>query len=378
MAESAIPDTQRLVDYFLSLVQIDSPSFEEHAIAELLERDLQALGLTTRNDKSGPNGTGNLIGTMQGSGGMRLAICAHMDTVEPSRGVRPSVDEGVIRSDGTTVLGADCKAGLAITIEALRTVVERNVPHGAIEVVFTYGEERGHAGSKTLDVSTLQSDMVIVADGVGSPGTVISESPSYDSFRAVIHGIAAHAGLEPEKGISAISVAADAIRLMPLGRIDESTTSNVGFIRGGTARNAVPDRVEIEGEARSLHRDKLEALTSSISQAVQSAAAHAGASADFSVTREYTGYRMDRDDPSVVVVLKAAEALGLRASFEATGGGSDANTFNERGLPSIALGIGMQQPHTLEEWITVDDLAKSAELLVAIIAEAAAVSREEQ
>lgn len=371
-----LPRTDRLLDHFLSLVRIDSPSFEEHAIAEVLAQDLRALGFTTRNDQSGPNGTGNLIGFLDGVDAPTIGLCGHMDTVEPGRGVKPIVNNGTIRSDGTTILGADCKAGLAVIIEALRVVIEDDVPHPPIEVIFTYGEERGHAGSKTLDVGALQSEFVIVADGVGPPGTLIGESPTYDSFVAVIHGVAAHAGLEPEKGISAIQVAAEAIRTMPLGRLDEVTTSNIGFISGGTARNAVPDRVELHGEARSLDPRRLEAAVAALRLAVERACDQMDARSEFTVTREYTGYRMTADDPAIALALRAVDAAGLTPHLSITGGGSDANTFNERGLSSVALGIGMEQPHTLGEWIRVEDMAASSALVINLLVGVAKANEE--
>ena len=360
---------ERLVGHFLELVQIDSPSFHEAAVAARLEGELRALGLHVENDRSGPDGTGNLIATLTGERGLPIALSAHLDTVEPGRGIRPRITDGVIRSDGTTILGADCKAGIAIIVEALRIIRERGLPHGHLELVLTYGEERGHAGAKTLDLRGRRARLAVVLDAIGPPGTVVAEAPSYESFRAVFRGRAAHAGLEPEKGISAIAAAAEAIRRMPLGRIDTETTANVGLIRGGTARNAVPDVAELEGEARSRDNAKLDRLVEGLRAAMEGAARDLGARLDLAMVREYSGYRLTEEDPGVALAIRAARALGLSSELAAMGGGSDANTFNERGLPSVALGIGMQAPHTLDEHIAVEDLVRSTEYLVELIRE---------
>jgi tripeptide aminopeptidase len=361
----------RLIAHFLDLVRIDSPSFHEHEIAGHLESELRALGLQVENDRSGPGGTGNLIAVLPGETGMPLALNAHLDTVEPGRGIKPRIEDGIVRSDGSTVLGADCKAGIAIIVEAVRQVLERRLPHGRLELLLTYGEERGHAGAKTLDLARCQARLAVVLDGVGPPGTVLSQAPSYESFRASFRGVAAHAGLEPEKGISALVAAAEAIRRLPLGRLDEETTANVGLLRGGTARNAVPDLAEMEGEARSLSPEKLDRLVSRIRAALEDAARDTGARLELQMVREYDGYDLDERHPGVVLALGAARRLGLASRLAAMGGGSDANTFNERGLPSVALGIGMHEPHSRNEHIAVQDVVRSTEYLLELITTAA-------
>jgi tripeptide aminopeptidase len=363
-------DGDRLVRHFLELVRIDSPSFDEQELARRLEADLNRLGLAVTNDRSGPNGTGNVVAVWPGRGGLPIALSAHLDTVEPGRGVTPRIVDGVIRSDGRTILGADCKAGLAIIVEALHQVMERGLPHGHIELLLTYGEERGHAGAKTLRLDDLQARLAVVLDGTGPPGTIIAAAPSYDSVKAVFRGRAAHAGLEPEKGRSAIVAAADAVRRMPLGRLDEETTANIGLIRGGTARNVVPDRAELEGEARSRDNAKLARLTATLRAAMEAAAHEGSVQVDVTVVREYSAYRLDERHPGVALALQTARKLGLPSQLAAMGGGSDANTFNERGLASVVLGIGMQQPHTLEEHIAVNDLVRSTEYLVELITQA--------
>ena len=362
----------RAVAQFLRLVQIDSPTGFEHALADEVERSLRALGLEAWNDRSGPDGRGNVIAVLPGERGRPIALSAHLDTVEPGRGIRPQIVAGVVRSDGTTVLGADCKVGLAAILEALTVVVERGLPHGRVETLITYGEERGHQGAKTLDLGPLRAEACFVADAIFAVGTIIASAPGYNAIAATLRGRAAHAGQEPEKGISAIVVAADAVRRMRLGRLDAETTANVGLIRGGSSRNTVPELVTLEAEARSRDAAKLEAATRQIVAALEGAAADHGASAEVTITTEYAPYRLAADDPRVVLAWRAAERAGLRPRLAATGGGSDANTFNERGLPSVALGTGMALPHTLAEHVALAEIGRLADLLVALILEASA------
>jgi len=364
-------DRERIVQYFLDLVRIDSPSFCEHEVARRLERDLAALGLSVTNDHSGPDGTGNLVAVLPGARGRPIALCAHLDTVEPGRGIKPRIVDGVIQSDGTTILGADCKAGVAAIVEAVRAVLERDVPHGHVELLLTYGEERAHVGAKNLDLTHLRAGAVFVIDGVGPPGTIINAAPSYESFRAAFHGRAAHAGLEPENGLSAIAVAAEAIRRMRLGRIDRETTANVGRIWGGSARNAVPDHAALEGEARSHDDAKLVRTVEALRTAMEGAAKDLGASVDLEFVREYSAYRLPPDDANIALAVRAAERLGLTPRVVAMDGGSDASTFAERGMPSVALGFGLRLPHGVEESIAVADLEQTAEYVIGLIREAA-------
>ena len=365
---------QRLVDCFIDLVRIDSPSFHEHQIAARLEDDLTRLGLTVTNDQTGPDGVGNIIAKLDGEVGQAVALSAHLDTVEPGRGVDPQIAHGVIRSDGSTVLGADCKAGIAAILESLRLVVEQGRPHGAIEVLLTFGEERGHAGAETVDLAGLEAGWAVVLDGLAPPGTIVLRAPAHSSIIGTFTGKAAHAGVQPEAGRSAIVAAAEAIRRMTLGRLDEETTANVGLIKGGSARNAVPSLARFEGEARSLDTAKLERLLESLQAAIEGAAADSQVGVDLLVQRHYDAYELRTDDLPVVVASRAAKRAGLEPTFVSTGGGSDANTLISRGLPSVVIGIGVQSAHEVDECIAIDDLMAVTEHVVHIIDEAATVT----
>lgn len=350
----------RLIDTFLELVQIDSPSGQEQAIGLHLQARLRALGLETRLDKAG-----NLIGRLKGGTGLPLLLSAHMDTVGNDTGIKPVIRDGVIYSDGTTILGADDKSGVAAILETLAVLRERRLPHPSLEVVISVGEEQGLQGARQVDTAQLQARCGIVLDSGGPIGHIVVSAPSQDSLVFTVHGRTAHAGAEPEKGINAIRVAAEAIAAIPLGRVDEETTSNVGRIEGGTARNIVPDRVTVIGEARSRDDAKLERLTATIVEAFQQAAARYGASVEADVTRAYNSYHITEDEPVVRAVTAAARSLGHVVELRASGGGTDGNIYNAAGIPCIVLSTGMADVHTPHEHIAISDLVASAGLLLA-------------
>jgi tripeptide aminopeptidase len=361
----------RLIEEFLELVQVDSISGKERQLADLLIRKLTDLGLEVREDEAGSavdSNTGNIIGRLPGSGrGPVIMLCAHMDTVEPGLGVKPVLADGVIRSAGDTVLGADDKAGIATILEVLRIVREHSFEHGGLEVVFTIWEEGGMFGAKNLQYNQLKARYGFVLDSDGVPGTIITRAPSHDEIGITIRGRAAHAGLNPEDGINAIKVASEAIAQMDLGRIDHETTCNIGIISGGKATNIVPDSVTIKGESRSLCASKREAQTARICRAVYKAAENYGAQVEIKTELLYSGFHLDQESPPVKVALEAARRLGLQPKLEKTGGGSDANIFNHRGIPTAVLGIGMKKAHTCEEYITTADLVDNARYLFEIL-----------
>jgi tripeptide aminopeptidase len=355
---------QRLLQTFLDLVRIDSPSNYEAEIGRDLDARLQALGLQTEMDA-----VGNLVGRTpagQGSGDW-LLLSAHMDTVGVDRGIKPVIRDGVVYSDGTTILGADDKSGVAAALEVLTVLREHNLPHPPLEVVISVGEELGLYGARHLDTSRLRARYGIVLDSGGPIGNVVVSAPSQDNIRLTVHGVSAHAGAEPEKGINAIRVAAEAIAAMPLGRIDAETTCNVGIIEGGTARNIVPDRVKVIGEARSRDNAKLEALTARIVQAFQDAANRHGARLEADVTRTYSTYRLAEDEPIVQAVAGAAQTLGHDVKLRASGGGTDGNIYTAASIPCVVISTGMAEVHTPNEHIAIADMVAGAELLLAAV-----------
>jgi len=352
---------ERLLNTFLSLVRIDSPSGEEEAIAQHLSEIFSALCLMTRRDDAG-----NVIAYLDGQG-EALLLNAHMDTVGQDRGIQPIVEDGIVRSDGTTILGGDDKSGIAVILEVVHVLQEQNLPHPPLEIALTVGEEIGLLGSKALDMSQFQARQALVLDSGGPITNVVVSAPARDGLRAVIHGKAAHAGVNPEEGINAIVVAAEAIARMTLGRIDEETTANIGLIQGGTAVNIVPERTEIEGEVRSRDEDKLTAQVRAMTRALEEAANQHGAEVDIEVNRSFSAFNLGDDSPLVQRVTRAAERLGWELFFTASGGGSDANVFNAGGLDALVISTGMTDVHTPQESIAVADMVRSAQFVLSIV-----------
>lgn len=356
---------------FVQLCAIPSPGGRERQVADVLTAMITALGLSVEEDDAGakiPGDCGNLLVRIPGSGpGPTLLLSAHMDTVAVTGPVVPVVENEYIRSDGTTILGADDKAGIVAILEAVRVLQATGEPHPPLELLFTVQEEGGLKGAKAFQLERLQAKMGYVLDASGPAGTIIVSAPSQNNITATIQGRAAHAGIAPEEGISAIEVAAQAVQMMKLGRIDEWTTANLGKIQGGTATNIVPERVLIHGEARSRQQPRLDIQTAHMIDCFQQAAALRGAKADVQTTKVYAGFELTAQDPVVALAMKAAEELGVSPTLAALGGGSDANIFNEGGLPTATLGIGMQKVHTPEEFIRIDDLIINARYLLAII-----------
>lgn len=363
---------ERLTAEFLELVRVDSVSGFERQVADLLKEKLKSLGFEVDEDDTGQKintGTGNIIARLPGNlaGAAPVMVCAHMDTVEPGRGVVPVVEGGVVKSSGNTVLGGDNKAGIAIILEAVRVLKEGGSSHGDLEVVLTVFEEGGLLGAANLDPGLLKARIGYVLDSDGPPGTIVTSAPTQDRITATIRGKSAHAGICPEKGINAIKVASHAIAAMKLGRIDGETTANIGIISGGKATNIVPDSVLVQGETRSLDEGKKDQQTRDIVEKIKAAASEFGTDADVKVENLYRNFRIGSEDRVVKIAAEAAENLGITLRIESTGGGSDANMFNEKGISAVILGIAMQNVHTTEEFIKIDDMEASCRYLVEII-----------
>ncbi len=350
-------DRDRLVNTFLELVQIDSPSGYEAEIGHHLQTLLAELGGEVHQDEAN-----NLIAHFPGTReGPPLMLNAHMDTVGTDRGIKPMVHEGVITSDGTTILGADDKSGVAAILEVVRVLVAHpDLPHPPLDVVFTVGEEQGLLGARALDIGWLRARKGLVLDSGGPIGTIIIAAPYQDKHWIRVLGRASHAGAEPEKGINAIQVAAEAIASMRLGRIDEETTANVGVIRGGVATNIIPEMVEVQSEARSHTESKLVAQSEHMLTLFREAARRHRARVEIEHKRLYDGYRLSTDSPLVRWVAEAAEHLGFSPTYKKAGGGSDANIFNHKGISSVVISTGQADVHTPAEHIAVEDLVDCA------------------
>lgn len=356
---NGVVNSNRLLNEFVNLVKIDSPSGEERKLADYLKKRLTALSLEVIEDNAGHvmgTATGNLIARVPGNQTLpTIFIGAHMDTV-PGRGIVPVIRDNAVYSDGNTILGADDKVGIAAILEAIQIMKENDLDHGPIELLFTVAEEIGLKGVKNLDFSLLKAKMGFVLDSDGEIGSIIIQGPCQNQLEATITGKAAHAGMNPEEGINAIQVAARAINAMRLGRIDEETTANIGIIQGGEARNIVPEKVYLKGETRSLKGPRLEEETRYMQDCLEKAAQEFGAKVQTEIELLYPEFCLQESDLVVRIAQEAASQLGRKASLVKSGGGSDANILNSRGLPTANLGVGMRQVHTREEHVFLKDL----------------------
>lgn len=369
----------RVVKHFMELVQVDSETKNERAICDVLKQQFEALGLLVTEDDTAPatgHGAGNLIvnwpPTPGQEGSTRLFFTSHMDTVKPGNGIRPQLGEdGYIRSDGTTILGSDDKAGLAAMFEAIRVITETNRPHGQVQFVITVGEESGLVGARAMSAEHLQADLGFALDSNGEVGAIAVAAPTQAKISMEIYGKSAHAGVNPEDGISAIQVASKAIARMPLGRIDHETTANIGRFEGGGATNIVCDYVKLDAEARSIVQSKVDAQVQKMKDALESAAAEYGARAEFKSDIVYPAFNFTEKDEVVKLAQRAIERIGSVSRLFHSGGGSDANIFNGMGVPTVNLAVGYEDIHTTSERIHVSDLVRTSELVVALIEEAA-------
>lgn len=357
---------RRLISTFKKLVRIDSLSYKEGKIVKYLAREVKALGFRpylAGRPKEGE--VGNLVVDIPGKR-PRLILNAHVDTVAPGKGIKPVEKNGKIYSDGTTVLGADDKTGVAVILEVLRTIKEKKLPHPAIRVIFTVAEENGLYGAKALPKRTVSADLGITLDH-GPVRTIIYKAPAQQNVTATIIGRAAHAGIHPEKGINAIKVASVAIANMKFGRIDHETTSNIGVIKGGRATNIVPDRVEIKGEARSHDPRKLKKQVEHMQKVLARTCGRHRARLKFRVSRVYSAFEVKPSSRVVQLALNAVKKSGLRPELIRTGGGSDANIFNAAGVPTLIMGVGMHQVHTKNEYASIPEMVRGAEAVLNMV-----------
>lgn len=373
-------DLDRLSREFMRQAAISSPSRKEGAMARYLAERFAALGGEIEWDGTGAKIGGeadNLIVRFAGTGRETapLMLSVHMDTVEPCANVEPLLQNGIFTSAGETILGSDDKSGIAEIIEALEILREDKIPHGPLEVVVTVCEEVGLLGAKHLDAQRLRSRRGFALDTSGVDKLILS-APAANKLNFTITGREAHAGIAPECGISAISIAATAISTMPLGRIDFETTANIGTISGGIATNIIPKRVEFKGEVRSHDPVKLENQTQKMVAAVENAVAASARmiggvlirpEARCEVIPEYPRMSVPAESALVQGAIAAAAALGRTLELLPGGGGSDANIFNSLGIETVILATGMTDVHTVNESVSLADMGRVAELLVEII-----------
>jgi tripeptide aminopeptidase len=357
----------------MDLASIRSPSHEEREIADFVKGYVRALGLVAEEDATdiGPLSSGNLLVRIPGRGeGVPVALNAHIDTVPVDQPPVVMCADGVVRTDGRTILGADDKAAVAVLLMLARDLVE-SPPAANVEILLTVGEEDGLLGAKAFDLGALQSKAVFVFDSSGEPGSVIVSAPTHKTITAEFRGIAAHAGMFPEEGRSAVLAAARAVVAMEHGRVDEETTTNVGVIGGGTATNVIPDHCLLRAEARSRDDAKVAALVERMLHAITFAATETGVDVDVAVQEDFRSYRHTMKALPMKIAAVATSEIGMAMPQLSGNGGSDANVFNARGLPSLTLGVGYERVHSPDEHMRVDRLQQVYDLCHALVRAAA-------
>jgi tripeptide aminopeptidase len=367
---------ERMLKLFKELCLIDAPALNEKECVAFTKAYLQNIGLDVREDDAGSKIGGNannLIATLPGNkpGAPRIYLSAHFDTVEPTAGLEIQEREGVYSSNGTTILGADDKAGMAPAIEAVHALKESGEPHGDVVLLLSVAEEIGLKGAAALAIEELNLDFGYVLDTGPPVGSYVIRTATHDKIDFVVHGKPAHAGKDPEKGINAIEVAAAAISRIKSGRIGPETTANFGLISGGSAVNVVCPSVTIKAEARSTDVAELDRQIGHMITEFERAAKDWGTTVSIDHRRHYASYEIPADSPVVQVGQRASRALGLEPELRTTLGGSDANVYNAKGVPSIVLATGMDKIHTHEENVSRSDLVLTTKLAYQVILEAA-------
>jgi tripeptide aminopeptidase len=369
-----------VLDLFIELASVPSPSGEERQVADRVIDYLRDCGLRAEEDDTGAaigSTMGNVFARVEpNTEGEPVFLCAHLDTVPPTDAIEPVVEDGVVRNARPTILGSDNKAAVAVMLEATRRVLAENRRHAGLELVFTPKEEVGLVGAYAFDHTRLAAQTGFVYDQAAAIGEVILGAPAAHKLEITFHGRAAHAGMYPEEGRSAIAAAARAISEMRLGRVDEETSANVGRIHGGTAANIVPEWCTLVAEARSHDEQKLADLLQEMQDAVTFAAGVAECDVETKIERSYRAYRFKRSDRAVALAAEALDRCGFEPSYNLSGGAADANVFNERGLQCVNLANGMAEIHTPDEHIAVSDIEAMVEVTLALLDAAAHSPRD--
>lgn len=359
---------ERIISEFSELVEIDSPSFGEQRIAEVLKKKLEVIGFAVTQDEAGGfygSEGGNLYGYLPGEiPGEPLLFSAHMDTVAPAIGKKAVLHtDGRITSGGDTILGADDVAGLVSILEAIRSLREEGTPHRSIEVLFPIAEEVYAKGSCVFDYAKVKAKEAYVLDLDGKVGRAAYTAPSILSFKAIIRGRSAHAGFAPEEGIHSIAIAAKAITQMKLGRVDSNTTINVGTICGGAATNIIPESCFVEGEIRSFQHDKALRCLEEVKTLFLLEAERAGATLDWEEAINCIAYETSLDSKVAERYRKACSLIGLEAEFIKTFGGSDHNVFATKGMEGLVISNAMNRVHSCNEYTEVEELIRSTQIV---------------
>lgn len=344
----------RVVDTFLKLVQIDSPTGSEAKVSEFVYQKLMTFGLEVVKDNYG-----NIIAKLNGNG-QPILLTSHLDTVEPGRGIRPVIENGIIKTSGDTILGADNKVAVAIILETIERLVERK-ENISVEVVFTLSEEVGNYGAVNLDYSLLKSKMGYSFDSEGEIGTIITASPFYDRFDIEISGKSAHAS-QPENGINALKVLNNVLNRITLGKVDEDTIANIGVVNGGSVRNTILGNLKVNGEVRSFVEEKINKTTEFIVKVFKEEAVKLGATTTVDVVRENPGFKFSKDELVIKNAISVFEKMKIKPILKESYGCYDGNIFIGKNIKVLNMCDGSLHSHTVDEQISLENLYKIAEV----------------
>ncbi|HOO70374.1 MAG TPA: M20/M25/M40 family metallo-hydrolase [Spirochaetota bacterium] len=357
---------ERLITTFMDLTRIPSPSWDEGEVINFIINRAKSLGLKYK--KIPCRQSFNLLITLEGDKKIKpILFSAHTDTVTPCENVNPQRSKTKITADGNSILGSDDKAAIAMFLEGLNYIRENDIPHGDVEVLLSCAEEIGLKGIKLFDMSQIKSKHAFVFDCTGSVGKIILKAPYHLNMSLKVKGKAAHAGIEPEKGINAINILAEIITKIPSGRIDDETTVNVGMITGGRATNIVAEEASCELEIRSISNSKMKQYERTIKEIARTIARDNKGRITILSNLEYAGFSINESAYITKTVRKSLEAIGIKAEYHISGGGSDTNIFNKSGIKAVNLSCGMQNVHSTTEYIAIADLINGTRLMLAIV-----------
>ncbi|MDZ7342821.1 MAG: M20/M25/M40 family metallo-hydrolase [candidate division KSB1 bacterium] len=365
-------DEQKLLELFFQLIRIDSISLHERAMADFLIQKFKSWQIEVSEDeaasKIGGN-AGNLIARLQGKSAnvAPLILLAHMDTVRSTAKVNPVINNGIIRSDGNTILGADNRSGVALILYVINEIIEKKLAHRSLEIVFTVAEELGMFGALALDYHRLTAKEGYIFDCSAKPGSYVAESPTAYDFKVHCQGRPAHSAVAPEKGINAISMALAIMNQFPVGRINKETVANIGTIHGGSADNVVPDQVTFTGEFRSFSASEINRLKSQLENSCHLVSQKFGGKCEVSFKLGFEGYRFEPTMPVIERLHRSMQQLNLVPNAMVYSGGSDVNVLNANGIRAVNVGIGASNPHSNEEQIALADMVQGAELLFRLV-----------
>ena len=369
-----VVNRDRLINSFIKMANISSPSLKEREFADYLIKKLRSLGMEISEDGAGEvigGDCGNITAVLKGDKSKEsIMFSAHMDTVGPCENVLAVMVGSRIESKGDTVLGGDDKIGVAGIVEMLECIVEGKLAHPDIIVIFSVAEEIRLLGAKEYNFDDISVKRGIILDSSGKPGTLVNQAPFHDEITFIFRGKSAHAGIEPEKGLNALFVASEAISQMTIGRIDGETTFNLGKIEGGLATNIVMEEVRIIGEIRSFSEEKLKKEREKILKICKDTSnLYEKAEFNYTVVREYDGYYISEESEFFQLVKRSILNGGFEFEAHSLGGGSDANVYNQKSVETINLGIGMSNIHSCEEYVEIEDLISVSEILLSILKE---------